>query len=109
MRGFQWGGEEYYPPGVLRDPLQSGNDSVGWRHPDQEHRVNPIQAAVQGLWTSEVSAHDFNVCRQTNLIRVAHQRTCSHPCTRQLREDLAPDVARRSDDEDAFHKGQSIA
>src|SRR5436853_5119876 len=108
MRGFKWGGEEYDAAGVLRDPLQVGGDSIHRRDPNQEHRVDAIQAVIEGLWTSKVSAHDFDVCRQTSRIRIAHQRAYLKPCPRQLRQDLAAYVAGRTGDEDAFHNAHSM-
>jgi hypothetical protein len=88
---------------VLRDPLQCGSDGGRRGSPHQEHRIDAIQAPIKGLGKSEISAHHLNVWRQTSRVRVAGERADSHARGRQLRENLAADVAGCSDDEDTIH------
>src|SRR5260370_15259297 len=45
MCGFERRREEYDAPGALRDPLQSGSNSIRWCTPHQDHRTTTTQAA----------------------------------------------------------------
>src|SRR5258708_7457662 len=77
----------------------------GWHRcgPHQEHRIDAIQAFIQGLGKGEISAYHVNVWRQISRVRVACERADSHVRRRQLGENLAADPAGSSDDEDAIH------
>ena len=55
----------------LQDPLESGSDGVRRGNPHQEYRIDAIQAWIEGLGVSEISAHHFDVRRQTSRVRVA--------------------------------------
>jgi hypothetical protein len=63
---------------VLRDPLQSGGNSGRWGGPHQEHRIDVVQALIQSLGESEISAYYIDVRRQTSRVRVAGERADSH-------------------------------
>jgi len=105
MCGFERRREEYDAPGALRDPLQSGSNSLGWCNPHQEHRIDTIQAFIEGLGSSEVSGRHFNLWRQTSRVRIAHERADFHPRREQLRDNLAADVAGGASDQDGVHNG----
>ena len=88
---------------MLRDPLQSGNNSGRRGGPHQEHRIDAIQASIKGLGKSEISAYDINVWRQTSRVRVAGERADPHARGRQLSEKLSANPAGSSDDENTIH------
>ena len=88
---------------VLRDPLQSGSDSGGRGGPHQEHRIDAIQAFIQGLGKSEISAHHLNLWRQSEPRPGCARARGLRARGRQLRDNLAADGAGGADDEDTIH------
>ena len=85
------------------DPLQSGSDGGRRGDPHQEHRVDAIQASIQGLGTVRSPRTTSTCGGKASRVRIADQRADLHARGRQLRENLAADVAGSSNDEDAFH------
>ena len=61
--------------------------------PHQEHRIDAIQASIQGLGKGEISAHYLNVWRQTEPPSGCVPARGLAPRQRQLRDNLAADVA----------------
>jgi hypothetical protein len=70
--------EECDAPSVLRDPFQSGRNSGRRGGPHQEYGIDAIQAFINSLGESEISAYHINVWRQTSRVRVAGERADSH-------------------------------
>jgi hypothetical protein len=60
---FEWGGKEDDPLCLLRDPLHSGTDELGWGSPHQKHCVHILQRSIQGFRNPEISPHDLNLYR----------------------------------------------
>jgi len=51
---------------MLRNPLQSRNDSGRWSGPHKEHRIDASQTTIKALGTSEIAMRHLNLCRQSS-------------------------------------------
>ena len=88
---------------MLGNPLQRESNRGRRGGPYQEHSIDAIQAFIKSLGKSEISPYHINVRRQTSRVRVTGERADLQARGRQLRENLATDVACRSNDEDTIH------
>src|ERR1700680_3621073 len=84
---------------LVLDSVSSRGRLAGRTTPGTPHRWH-IQAFIKGLGESAISAYQIKVWRQTSRVRVAGECADSHTHGRQLRENLAADVAGSSNDED---------
>jgi len=64
--------EEHDAARVLRHPLQGRRDSGGRGGPDEEDCLDAIEAGIQRLGSSEISAHHLDLWRQISGLRIAH-------------------------------------
>src|ERR1700733_12453765 len=100
-----WRLEEYYAPYMLRNPLQSGNDSGRRSGPHKEHRIDVIQTTIKALGTSEIAMRHLNVRRQSGRIGVASQGADLLIGGRQLRDNLAANISGGANNEGTAHAG----
>ena len=103
MWRFERSREEHDAPRVLRDSLQCTSHGGGRRHPDQKHRIDIFQAAIERLWNREIPAHHIDLWRHTGRVRVADHGAETRPRCRQLIDNVATNVAGAADDKDAIH------
>src|SRR5262245_30152172 len=106
MWRFERSRKQHNASRVLSDPVQSRGKSSGRSSPHQKDCVDAMQTFIERVGKSEISAHHLNGRRQTSRVRVACHRTDLRSSSRQLRHNLAADVAGRSDDKDAIHAAQ---
>ena len=83
--------------------VQGRSNSRGRGRPDQEHSLNIVQGSVERSGDGEVAADCLDLGGQMGGIRVASQSADATIGSKQLRDDLAPDVTSGADDEDSFH------
>ena len=91
------------------DPVQSGNNSGRWGGPHQKNGIDAMQALIERIGKGEISAHHFDLWRKTGRIRFARHCADLRARARQLRDNLAPDIASGSDNEDSIHTAQAQA
>jgi hypothetical protein len=79
-----------HAPDMLRNPLQSENDSGGRGGPHKEHGIDAIQTTIKALGTSEISMHRVNLSRQSSRIGVASHGADLLIGGRQSRDNCRP-------------------
>jgi hypothetical protein len=96
-------GEEDDPLDVSRNACHGGGNSGARGNPHQEHRIDIVQGPVESGRNRKVAANDLDLSGQIGGIRVANQGADPDIRGQQLRDDLAPNSSRGSDNEDSFH------
>ena len=76
-----------------RDTFHNGSNSGGWGGPDQEHRIDAIEACIKGLRKCEVSTNHLDLWWQTRSAWVAHQCADLSARGHQSRDNPAAAVA----------------
>lgn len=102
VRCFVRDGKENDAPSMLRDALHRGSNSGRRGGPQEEYRVDVLQARIKRFGKSGISAHQRDLWRQTAGVRFACQRADLRAFCGQLRKHMAANVAAASDDEDTI-------
>ena len=103
VRGAVRRRQQHDLPGVCGDPLERRRRRRERDGPHEEDGVDAVQAGVECVWCSEITAHEIDVSRKVRGVRIAAHGANPAAGTAQLRYHLGADVAGRAGDEDAFH------
>src|SRR5262249_22569887 len=76
--------------------------------PHQEDAIDALQTSIERVGNSEVSAHHFNLWRQTSRVRFSRHGANLRARARQLRDNLPTNIACGADDADTIHAPHSI-
>jgi hypothetical protein len=83
--------------------FKSWSSCCTWRGPDQEHRVDVLDARIESLGYGKISPNGLNLRWQLSCLRVSNPCANVRPLGAQLREDLAAKRAGAADNENPMH------